>query len=75
VALVIDPDTREAAAVDEIEHTDEVGGSHPGLSSFARDLSGELYLVTLDGDIYRIVAGEAEDHKPELERRGLPPAR
>jgi glucose/arabinose dehydrogenase len=68
VELVIDPDTGEAAAVDEIEHTDEIGGSHPGLSSFARDSSGELYVVTLGGDIYRIVSDSERDQPPAIQR-------
>ena len=53
LGLAVNADTREAALVDEIEHTDELGGTKPGLSSFARDLSGEIYLVTQGGDIYR----------------------
>ena len=72
--LDVDPDTREAVGADEQEHTGELGGSRPGLSSFARDLGGELYLVTLNGEIYRLVADEREEPGGELDRRGRPPA-
>jgi len=74
VMLDVDPDTREAVAADEQEHTGELGGSRPGLSSFARDLGGELYLVTLNGEIYRLVADEREEQGGQLDRRGRPPA-
>ena len=37
LGLAVDAETGEASFVDEIEHTDELGGTHPGLSSFARD--------------------------------------
>ena len=73
VMLDVDPDTREAVAADEQEHTGELGGSRPGLSSFARDLAGELYLVTLGGEIYRLSADEREEPGGELDRRGRPP--
>jgi hypothetical protein len=29
----------------------------PALSSFAEDGSGELYVLTLDGTVYRLVSG------------------
>ncbi len=73
VVLDVDPDTREAVAADEQEHTGELGGSRPGLSSFARDLAGELYLVTLGGEIYRISADERDEPGGELDRRSRPP--
>ena len=56
LGLAVDADTGEAMQVDEIEHTDELGGTHSGLSSFGRDPAGELYIVTLGGDIYRIAS-------------------
>lgn len=55
LGLAIDPDSGEVSLADEMEHTDELGGSKPGLASFGRDSSGELYLVTQSGEIYRIV--------------------
>lgn len=58
LGLAVDGATGQASLVDEIEHTDELGGSRPGLSSFGRDQAGELYLVTIGGDIYRIVSDE-----------------
>jgi glucose/arabinose dehydrogenase len=58
LGLAVDPETREATVLDEREHTDELGGSKPLLASFARDLRGELYLVMLGGEIYRIVSDE-----------------
>ena len=48
------PETREASVVDETEHTDDLGGAVAGLASFARDRSGEVYVVTHGGDIYRL---------------------
>ena len=56
LGLHIDPETREATLVDETEHTDELGGARPGLSSFGRDAAGELYLTTLDGHVFRLTA-------------------
>ncbi len=73
VMLDADPDTREAVAAEEQEHTGELGGSRPGLSSFARDLAGELYLVTLGGEIYRLSADEREEPGGELDRPSRPP--
>jgi glucose/arabinose dehydrogenase len=59
LGLAMDADAGEAVVVDEIEHTDELGGTRRGLASFARDLAGELYLVTQGGDIYRMASDEA----------------
>ncbi len=59
VGLAVDPDTRQAAAVDEREHTDEVGGAVGGLASFARDSAGELYVVAYGGEIFRL--GRVDD--------------
>jgi glucose/arabinose dehydrogenase len=58
LGLSVDADTGEATRVDEVEHTDEFGGALPGLSSFGRDPFGELYIVTINGEIYRIVSDE-----------------
>ena len=71
LGLAVDSETREAVLVDEIEHTDELGGTKPGLSSFARDLAGELYIVTLGGEIYRLASDEPPASAPDLtgERR------
>ena len=60
LGLAVDADTGEASVVDEIEHTDELGGTRPGLSSFARDMAGELYIVTQAGDIYRLAPSEPQ---------------
>ena len=68
LGLAVDPETREAVLVDEIEHTDELGGTKPGLSSFARDLAGELYIVTLGGEIYRLASDEPPASAPDLFR-------
>jgi glucose/arabinose dehydrogenase len=58
LGLAVDPDTREATLVDEREHTDELGGSRAGLSSFGRDADGELYIVTIDGEVFRVVSDD-----------------
>jgi glucose/arabinose dehydrogenase len=56
MGLKIDPVTREATAVDIIEHTAELGASVilGGISSFGRDVHGELYLTTFAGGVLRI---------------------
>ena len=54
LGLAVDAETGEASFVDEIEHTDELGGTRPGLSSFARDMAGELYVVTQGGEVFRL---------------------
>jgi glucose/arabinose dehydrogenase len=66
LGLAVNADTREAALVDEIEHTDELGGTKPGLSSFGRDQTGEIYLVTHGGEIYRMVSDQPSIADPEL---------
>ncbi len=58
LGLTIHPDSGEASVADEIEHTDEFGGTRSGLASFARDSAGEIYLVTQGGEIYRIVPAD-----------------
>jgi glucose/arabinose dehydrogenase len=58
LGLAVDPTTREATVVDERDHTDELGGSRFGIASFARDHTGELYLVLIGGEIYRIVSDD-----------------
>lgn len=58
LGLAIDPETREATVVDEIEHTDELEGTVRNLASFGRDAAGELYLVTIDGTVYRLTSDE-----------------
>ena len=66
LGLAVNADTREATLVDEVEHTDELGGTKPGLASLARDLSGEIYLVTQGGDIYRLASDEEPQAAPEV---------
>jgi len=68
LGLSIDAGTREASVVDETEHTDELGGSMPGLSSFGRDHDGELYIVTVRGEIFRLIADAPELGAPEINR-------
>lgn len=67
LGLSIDPDTREAARADVVEHTRELGGSLTGVSSFARDLAGELYIVTIGGAVFWI-ASDDEEEPDEVER-------
>ncbi|HYU78269.1 MAG TPA: PQQ-dependent sugar dehydrogenase [Vicinamibacterales bacterium] len=56
LGLSVNPSTGEAAAVNVIEHTGELGGSGAlgGIASFGRDLQGELYLATFAGRVFRI---------------------
>jgi glucose/arabinose dehydrogenase len=39
-----------------VEHTGELGGDLGGISSFARDRDGELYVLTFSGNVLKIVA-------------------
>lgn len=57
LGLALDPATQDAVVVDEIEHTDELGGGGRRVASFGRDRSGELYVVTYEGEIFRLVDG------------------
>ena len=54
--LRFDAATGDAIATDLREHTAELGVALDGIVSFARDLNGELYLVTMAGEVYRLVA-------------------
>ncbi len=47
----------EATATDLVEHTAELGGSDTlgAISAFGRDASGELYIVSYAGTIFKIV--------------------
>ena len=74
IRLDINPLTGEATAADLVEHTAELAAS-PGLlpSSFGVDASGELYVVSYSGSIYRVslaVSGGPGSGG----RRSLPPA-
>lgn len=66
----VDPATGDATVVDEVEHTDELGGSIRNLAAFGRDSDGELYVVTITGTIGRLT----DDGSP-VERAGAPPWR
>jgi glucose/arabinose dehydrogenase len=55
LGLAVDPVSAEAVVADEVEHTDEIGGSIAGLASFGRDLAGELYVVSHGGEVFRLV--------------------
>lgn len=49
-----------------LEHTSELGGPITGLSSFARDLDGELYALSVAGAIHRIVPGAVSGAPTDL---------
>jgi glucose/arabinose dehydrogenase len=66
LGLAVNPETGEATVSDEIEHTSELGGARPGLASFGRDRQGELYLVTLGGDIFRLGADQVPERTDRL---------
>ncbi len=69
LGLAVDADTGEAMVVDETEHTDELGGPSRGLASFARDLAGEIYLVTQGGEIHRVVSDEPVNEPARVRAR------
>ena len=77
LGVAVSAETGEAALIDEIEHTDDLGGTKPGLASFGRDMSGELYIVTQAGIIYRLMSDEPRDESSETaaSRRGANPPR
>jgi len=55
VRLTVNVLTGEATANDRIEHTSEFGTAASSPASFGEDASGELYLVSYNGSVYRIV--------------------
>ena len=74
MGLALNPVTGEATPIDLIEHTDELGGPRQlgGVTSFGRDLAGELYVTTFSGQVLRIAPG-AEVPKPPAILSPLPP--
>jgi glucose/arabinose dehydrogenase len=54
IALTVDPTTREATAAARIDHSAELGAAATSVASFGVDLSGELYVANLGGQIHRI---------------------
>lgn len=54
IALGVNPTTREATASNRIDHSAELGVGAVSPASFGVDASGELYLVSYAGVIYRI---------------------
>ena len=63
----IDPSSGEAVATDVVEHTSELDADMANIVSFARDRDGEIYVVTLGGDIWKLVA----DRRPPSPPLGL----
>ncbi len=61
IGLAIDPNTGEATVTNQIEHTNDVGGTGfvGSLSSFGMDANGELYLVDYSGTIRRLLPENA----------------
>jgi glucose/arabinose dehydrogenase len=58
VGIRVDSTTGEAAFVDAVDHTAELGGSLGGIVSFGRDRDGELYLVTFSGRVLKLVGAD-----------------
>jgi glucose/arabinose dehydrogenase len=54
LGLSISPSTREATAGDLIDHTSALGSAASSVASFGVDASGELYIVSHDGGVYRL---------------------
>jgi glucose/arabinose dehydrogenase len=55
LGIGFDPGTGDALVVDSVDHTQELGGPVSGLASFTRDLRGELIIVSIAGDVFRLV--------------------
>jgi glucose/arabinose dehydrogenase len=64
LGLSLDP-AGEAIVTSVIEHTAELGGTLGPIVSFGRDLQGELYLVSIDGTIRKIVADTMSSNLPQ----------
>jgi hypothetical protein len=61
----VDAVTGEAVVIDVIEHSLELGtGAWGGISSFGRDLQGELYVTEFGGDVVRIGPASAPPNPP-----------
>jgi glucose/arabinose dehydrogenase len=65
LGLSISAATGEAIVTSVIEHTAELGGTLGPIVSFGRDLQGELYLVSIDGRIRKIVADPTSSSLPQ----------
>jgi hypothetical protein len=75
LALRVDAATGEATAESIVEHTPELASAAMSPSSFGVDASGELFLVSYLGAIYRLentepVPGPGPDPPPSGNRRG-----
>ncbi len=55
------------ALPDFLEHTSELGGALGGVASFGRDAAGEMYLLTFNGRLLKIVPAAGSHRSP---RRG-----
>ena len=73
IRLTVNPTTGEATASDLIEHTSQLGGAANSPSSFGVDTSGELYVVSYAGTVYRI-RSSAPPEPPEPPPPPEPPA-
>ena len=62
--LRFDAATGNARVTDVIEHTAELGVALNRIVSFGRDLNGELYIVTIAGQVYRLVADRRTPSAP-----------
>lgn len=69
VALTVNSSTGEATASDLREHTSAFGPAATNPSSFGEDASGELYIVSYAGRIYRMGTTEVAPSSP----RSRPP--
>jgi glucose/arabinose dehydrogenase len=60
----IDASNGEAVVTDVVEHTSELDADMASIVSFARDRDGELYVVTLGGHIWKLVADRRTPNPP-----------
>jgi glucose/arabinose dehydrogenase len=65
LGLSVDAASGEAIVTNVIEHTAELGGTLGPIVSFGRDLQGELYLVSINGSIRKILLDTTTSNLPQ----------
>lgn len=76
IGLVVNANTREATATGPIEHTADLGGAASAPTSFGVDATGEVYVVSYEGRVYRLEGSPSAPGNPSTQptRRRTGPA-